>query len=211
MRQAPRLPWPGGDGRFTAQDWDLQVPRSPAGAFPEAAHPLRTCERLHTGWALARELGVSVEAAPWHSFASPRLVFYLSPRLAREWRNGKTGARLCRGWRTHRLTWHTWHPPSDLGLMPLLPALAASPTRPAAAWEPLLWPCISCQVLLNKYPIATQGGSRVPPRFERPRKPGPLHPSWNCYLSPVPMGTLCQPRPLAPCLPGSVAAALAAP
>ena len=125
---------------------------------------------------------------------------------AERWEDGSQALR--RGWRTRHLT---WHPPRDFGLVPLLPALAASPTGPAAAREPLLRPCISRQVLLNKYPIAMQGGSWVPPRFEWPRKPGPLRPSWNRYLSPVPTGTLCQPRPLAPCLLSSAAAAPAAP
>lgn len=87
------------------------------------------------------------------------------------------GARLCFGvGGTHHLT---LHPPRDLGLMPLLPASATSPAGPVATREPLPRPCISRQVLLNKYPIAMQGGSWVPPRFERPHKPGPLCPSWN--------------------------------
>lgn len=103
MHWAPRPPWPGGDGRFTARYWDLQVPRSPGGAFLEAAHPLRTCKRLlgaaaaGVGWALAGELGASAEAPPRHSFAAPRLAFYLLPHLAPERRDGKTGPRLCAG------------------------------------------------------------------------------------------------------------------
>lgn len=89
MHWAPRPPWPGGDGRFTARYWDLQVPRSPGGAFLEAAHPLRTCKRLlgaaaaGVGWALAGELGASAEAPPRHSFAAPRLAFYLLLTLLR--------------------------------------------------------------------------------------------------------------------------------
>lgn len=99
MHGALRPPWPGGDRRFTARDWDLPVPRSPGGAFPEAAHPLRTCVRLlgaaaaGAGWAL----GVSAEVTPRPSFASPRLAVYLPPRLAPWRRDGKMEAKLCAG------------------------------------------------------------------------------------------------------------------
>lgn len=121
-------------------------------------------------------------------FVSPWLVFHLlrSGEMGRQ----EPGSGL-------------GHPPPHLGpprLVLLLPAVAVSPTGPPAPRDPLPQPHISRQVLFNKPPIAMQGGSRVPPRFEWPRKPGPLCPSWNHCLSPVPAGTLCR---LALCQRGS--------
>lgn len=188
------------------------------------AAPLELSQRLPThsgsargssGWLRPAQGGLWPRSwgCPWrlpHGTASPLPGLHFICPFALLWSGGmgREEPGSAPDWRTHHLT---QHPPRDLGLVPLLPALAASPTGPAAAREPLLRPCISRQVLLNKYPIAMQGGSRVPSRFERPHKPGPLRPSWNCYLSPVPTRTLCQPRPLALCLPGSAAAAPAAP
>lgn len=197
MRWAPRpVAWGVTDDVY----WDLQVPRSPGGAFlgpPTHSGPVSSS----SGWMRLVHGGSGCGAVGVHGgcpTASPHPGWGFTCPFALLW-SGQMGRGqiLHRGWRTHHLP---WHPPRDLRLMPLLPALAT------AAQEPLLRPRISCQVLLNKYPRAMQGRSLVPPCFKWPHKPGPLCPSWKHYhLSPRGPSASLGPLPSA-CLAAAPAA-----
>lgn len=113
MPQAPWAAWPGGDGQFSARDWDLQVPQPPRGS-PEVP--------THSGPAAGSDQGCPQSLA--HGTASPLpTCALLPPGLAPERRDGTAGAVTRAG--THTLP---LHPPRHLGLLLLLPHLGNFPT-----------------------------------------------------------------------------------
>lgn len=113
MPRAPWAAWPGGDGQFSARDWDLQVPHSPRGALPEVP--------THSGPAAGSDQGV-------HSH-SPMAQLPLFPLCftapwpcsgAERW-----DSRSCHRAGTHTLPLHP--PQAPLGSCCCSLALAASP------------------------------------------------------------------------------------
>lgn len=97
--RAPQPPWAGGDGQFTARHWDLQVPRSPGGAFPHSGP-------AGAGWALPRGAGgPKASSLPGWCFTCSGVG---------RWEDKSRAL----GWGTHHLT---WDPPGSCCCSPLWP------------------------------------------------------------------------------------------
>lgn len=144
MPWAPGAACPGGDGQFSARDWDLQVPHSPRGA-PQRCPPTQDLRPALT-------TGVPMAQLP----LSPPVLYC---PLALLWsRDGTAGAVTgLAHTHTHR---HTPPAPSQAPRAPLPWQL---PHGTGCAWDPPSWPHISCQVFPNKYSRAMQGCSWGPP------------------------------------------------
>lgn len=161
---------PGGDGHFSARDWDLQVPHSPRGALQRCPPTQDLRPALTRGVHMAQLL------------LSSLVLYCPSPCSGADLGQQE----LSRGWHTRT------HAPPAPSPAPRAPLPWQHPHGTRCAWDPPSWPHISCQVFSNKYSRAMQGCSWDPPRFEQP-----LHPSWNCCpLSPRGPPPALAPRPV---------------
>lgn len=121
MPRAPRAAWPGGDGQFSARDWDLQVPLSPHGALPEVP--------THSGPAAGSDQGCP-QSLP-HGTASPVPTCALAAPWPRS-RAERWDSRSChRGWHSHA----PLHPQGPRA-RPAAPLPWQLPRGTGCAWDP---------------------------------------------------------------------------
>lgn len=119
--RAPRAAWPGGDGQFSARDWDLQVPLSPHGALPEVP--------THSGPAAGSDQGCP-QSLP-HGTASPVPTCALAAPWPRS-RAERWDSRSChRGWHSHA----PLHPQGPRA-RPAAPLPWQLPRGTGCAWDP---------------------------------------------------------------------------
>lgn len=128
MPRAPRAVWPGGDGQFSARDWDLQVPHSPRGALPEVP--------THSGPAAGSDQGCP-QSLP-HGTASPVPTCALAAPWLRSGAERWDGRSCHWGWHTHAPV----HPPGTSGSCRCPLALATSP------WDRL---CLGSSLLASHF------------------------------------------------------------